>query len=66
MTEEIVILNSKCPICGKPATMTYKPFCCRQCADVDLGRWLKGNYIVQTNEEPTEEDWADVRQPDKT
>ena len=56
MSEEIVILNTKCPICGRPATLKYKPFCSRHCADVDLNRWLKGNYVVHTNEEPTDED----------
>ena len=30
---------SACPICGKPATPDYRPFCSRRCADVDLGRW---------------------------
>ena len=52
MTEETIIPKTKCPICGQPATMTYKPFCSKKCADIDLGRWLKGNYIVHTNEEP--------------
>ena len=58
MSEEIVILKTKCPICGKPATLTYKPFCSKKCADIDLGRWLKGNYVVHTNEEPDDGDIA--------
>ena len=41
----------KCPICGKPAEASYRPFCSRRCADVDLSRWLKGAYAV-----PAEED----------
>ena len=56
MSEKIVILNTKCPICGAPATMEYKPFCSKRCADVDLNRWFTGNYVVHTNETPTEED----------
>jgi uncharacterized protein len=36
----------KCPICGKPATETYRPFCSGACADIDLGRWLSGRYVV--------------------
>lgn len=35
-----------CPICGKPADPKYRPFCSRRCADIDLGRWLKGDYVI--------------------
>jgi uncharacterized protein len=35
-----------CPICGKPADARLKPFCSKRCADIDLGRWLKGGYAV--------------------
>ncbi|MFN0115284.1 MAG: DNA gyrase inhibitor YacG [Paracoccaceae bacterium] len=35
-----------CPICKRPADMRYRPFCSRRCADVDLGRWLTGSYVV--------------------
>jgi hypothetical protein len=35
-----------CPICGKPADSRLQPFCSRRCADVDLGRWLKGGYAI--------------------
>ncbi len=36
-----------CPICGKPATTArLLPFCSARCADVDLGRWLTGQYRV--------------------
>lgn len=56
MDKEIPILHSKCPICGKTAVLEYKPFCSKKCADVDLGRWLKGTYVVHTDESPSEED----------
>lgn len=36
----------RCPICGKPRTQEYRPFCSRRCADIDLGRWLNGVYVV--------------------
>uniref|UniRef100_UPI002FC6D9DE DNA gyrase inhibitor YacG n=1 Tax=Bosea sp. (in: a-proteobacteria) TaxID=1871050 RepID=UPI002FC6D9DE len=42
-----------CPICGKPAVQRYKPFCSARCADIDLGRWLKGSYVIPG--EPVEE-----------
>jgi len=35
-----------CPICGKPRSARYPPFCSRRCADVDLHRWLKGAYVI--------------------
>jgi len=43
-----------CPICGKPPTPQYRPFCSVRCARVDLGRWLKGNYRIPTEEAPDE------------
>jgi endogenous inhibitor of DNA gyrase (YacG/DUF329 family) len=36
----------RCPICGKPATREHRPFCSKRCAEIDLGRWLKGGYAV--------------------
>lgn len=35
-----------CPICGKETEARYRPFCSKRCADVDLGRWLKGAYAI--------------------
>jgi uncharacterized protein len=35
-----------CPICGKPRSERYDPFCSKRCADVDLHRWLKGSYVI--------------------
>ncbi len=45
----------KCPICGKEPETRYAPFCSKKCADVDLGRWLKGSYVVHTDEKPEDE-----------
>ena len=36
----------KCPICGKTAVEEFLPFCSKRCADVDLNRWLTGNYVI--------------------
>jgi endogenous inhibitor of DNA gyrase (YacG/DUF329 family) len=44
-----------CSICGKPQTERYRPFCSRRCADVDLGRWLKGSYAIPAAETDEEE-----------
>lgn len=35
-----------CPICGKPSVPQYRPFCSKRCADVDLARWLRGDYRI--------------------
>lgn len=49
-----------CPVCGKAPLATYRPFCSRRCADVDLGRWLTESYRIpaETADEPPEEDPA--------
>ena len=35
-----------CPICGKPRAERFAPFCSRRCADLDLARWLRGDYAI--------------------
>ncbi|PHR93403.1 MAG: DNA gyrase inhibitor YacG [Robiginitomaculum sp.] len=35
-----------CSICKKPAKQDFLPFCSKRCSDVDLGRWLKGGYVI--------------------
>jgi uncharacterized protein len=44
-----------CPICGRPRDQKYTPFCSRRCADVDLYRWLNGNYAIPGSDEPDDE-----------
>lgn len=39
-----------CPICGKETNPDARPFCSKRCADVDLARWLNGNYAVPSND----------------
>lgn len=41
-----------CPFCGKPATAAHRPFCSTRCRNLDLGRWLRGDYRVETEEGP--------------
>jgi uncharacterized protein len=45
---------SRCPVCGKPSVVETRPFCSTRCADVDLGRWLTGQYRIPAP--PTEQD----------
>lgn len=48
-----------CPICGQPSAGAHAPFCSKRCAEIDLGRWLKGNYAIPTNEAPREPEAED-------
>jgi uncharacterized protein len=43
-----------CPICAKPASATHRPFCSQRCRHIDLGRWLKGSYKIESDETPEE------------
>ena len=45
------------PICRKPTVKAHRPFCSKRCADLDLGRWLKGGYVVPGD--PAEEDFPE-------
>ena len=38
--------SRRCPVCGKPPVEAFRPFCSKRCADVDLARWLRGDYAV--------------------
>ncbi|WP_273687473.1 DNA gyrase inhibitor YacG [Ketogulonicigenium vulgare] len=49
-------MASKCPICGKATVAEYKPFCSARCADVDLGRWLGGNYRIASEDSDEQEE----------
>jgi len=45
----------RCPICARPPVPRFHPFCSKRCAEVDLGRWLTGQYSVPVTEtEPDE------------
>ena len=39
-----------CPICSKPALAPHTPFCSRRCAQLDLGKWLTGDYAIPAYE----------------
>ncbi len=49
-----------CPICARETDPKYKPFCSRRCADIDLGKWLTGSYVLPAeaidDENPVEDD----------
>ena len=39
---------NKCPICGSAtrASEDAFPFCSKRCRQIDLGKWLKGDYLI--------------------
>jgi endogenous inhibitor of DNA gyrase (YacG/DUF329 family) len=43
-------------MCGKPAEESFRPFCSKRCADLDLGRWLKGGYGIPAQESDDEDE----------
>lgn len=52
-----------CPICEKDTIAAYRPFCSKRCADIDLGKWLKGEYTVPSQDpEDAEEALEQVMQ----
>jgi endogenous inhibitor of DNA gyrase (YacG/DUF329 family) len=48
-----------CPICKKPSTQAFHPFCSARCADIDLNRWLSGAYVIPARDTPEETDAED-------
>ena len=54
--------RGSCPICGKPVTAEFRPFCSRRCADVDLNRWLSGVYAVPVTEDEEDESREDGKE----
>lgn len=42
---------AECPICGEATQQRWRPFCSRRCADVDLGRWMTGAYVIEGDED---------------
>ncbi len=45
----------KCPTCKKESVEQYKPFCCKRCAEIDLARWLRGDYRIEGDEKDGQE-----------
>ena len=49
-------MSAPCPICDKPSSSEYRPFCSKRCADVDLQKWLTGRYAIPAAEGDEEDD----------
>ena len=52
-----------CPICGRETARSFRPFCSRRCADIDLGRWMTGAYAVPSEDPDDEEAARDAEPP---
>jgi endogenous inhibitor of DNA gyrase (YacG/DUF329 family) len=48
--------GGKCPSCGKPVELRYRPFCSQRCQQLDLGRWLNESYRIAANSNPSDAD----------
>ena len=42
--------KAACPLCEQPAKAPHTPFCSRRCAQLDLGKWLTGEYTIPAHE----------------
>ena len=42
--------KAACPLCEQPAKAPHTPFCSRRCAQLDLGKWLTGDYTIPAHE----------------
>ena len=42
--------KAACPLCQQPAESPHTPFCSRRCAQLDLGKWLTGDYFIPAHE----------------
>ena len=62
---EISVPTFECPTCRTQFSVKrneeapYRPFCCRRCKMVDLGRWLDGTYKITEPAKP--EDLEEVK-----
>jgi uncharacterized protein len=56
--------DPKCPLCKKPTTPAFKPFCSRGCKDRDLLNWLGGSYALPVMTPVDEDDNPVLDNPD--
>lgn len=57
----------RCPTCKQPVAADqreFRPFCCKRCKLIDLGKWLDGSYAFP-GEPASDEDLAADLQTDK-
>ena len=42
--------TAPCPTCSTPGMRPHIPFCSARCAQIDLGKWLNGDYAIPAHE----------------
>ncbi len=62
----IPLKGNKCPMCGKSATMEMRPFCSKRCSDLDLAKWLDGDYRLPTDEVPSDGDFDGIEDDERS
>lgn len=50
----------RCPVCRKPASPAFSPFCSKQCKMVDLNRWFTGDYRLSREVDWENDDLAQL------
>ncbi|MDQ7247768.1 DNA gyrase inhibitor YacG [Dongia sedimenti] len=55
---------AKCPNCGKPVVVEFRPFCSARCKQVDLNRWFSESYRVPVGN--VDEDEDEAARPDRS
>jgi uncharacterized protein len=48
--------SGRCPICKAGTEAAFRPFCSSRCADIDLGKWLTGSYVIAVDDSSSSED----------
>ena len=67
MTRDQTSGRSKpCPVCRAPAAAEFQPFCSKRCREVDLGRWLGGDYRIPGPPADEEDIAAAIRERGRT
>ena len=52
--------KATCPLCQQPTVAPHAPFCSRRCAQLDLGKWLTGDYVIPAYEAMDESDFESL------
>lgn len=55
-----------CPICSKPRSEEYMPFCSKRCADIDLNKWFTGRYAIPVEDSDDEMQKNEAEDPLKS
>ena len=59
----VLLMKNTCPICRKPTKYRFRPFCSKNCSNLDLSRWFEGEYRIETEERPNLDDFSENLTP---